>query len=93
MNEHFDESGRLSIELASLDSDDLFQCFANRIVKEFDATIINKLNGLDQKYWDFNISSTTIVLHSDTFMGISIYVENGSSETLLRKIVEKIKNK
>ncbi len=90
MKEYFDSSKRLSIELASSSSDDLFHHFASCLSKLFGAQISNQFDGVDQRYWDFKILETTVVLHSDTFIGISIHVEDGTNEDLLRKIAKEI---
>ncbi len=93
MKEYLDASKRLTIELASECSDDLFHHFASCLSRQFGAKISNQLDGLDQRYWDFNISGTTFVLHSDTFMGISLQVEGSTNEDLLRKIAKEILKK
>lgn len=88
MKEYRGASNRLSIDLSDLDSDILFRKFADRLTTEFDAKITDKLDGLDQRYWDFDVGGTILVLHSDAMAGISIHVEDGSDDNLLRKIAE-----
>ncbi|MBK8945756.1 MAG: hypothetical protein IPM32_10885 [Ignavibacteriae bacterium] len=90
MKEHRDASNKLSIELSNTMDDHLFVCLSDTIIKEFKAKITNKLDGIDQHYWDFNIRENKIVLHSDSMAGISIYAENDSDTELLRKIGQKL---
>ncbi|MFC1524172.1 DUF3630 family protein [Thermodesulfobacteriota bacterium] len=92
MKESRDASNRLSIELAESDSNILFKKFAKRLVSEFNAEIVEKLDGLDQRYWDFGVSGTIVVLHSDNYMGISVHVENGTNDNLLRQIATDLIN-
>ena len=90
MKEYKDASNRLSIELSDLNSDILFRKFADRLATKFDAKISEKLDGPDQRYWDFDVNGTIVVLHSDAMAGISIHVEDGSNDNLLRKIAENL---
>ncbi len=90
MKEYKDASNRLSIELAATDSDILFQKFAQALSSEFNGQLAEKLDGLDQRYWDFDINGTTIVLHSDVFTGISVHVQDGSNDKLLRQIGKRL---
>lgn len=93
MKEYKDASDRLSIKLTDSDSSALFNQFAQRLVAKFHAEIIEKLDGLDQRYWDFKIEDTEetiVVLHSDNYMGISVHVENGSNDNLLRQIATEL---
>ncbi len=86
MKEYKDASNRLSIDLSDLDSDVLFRKYVDRMKDEFDGNLVDKLDGLDQRYWDFDIGGTIVVLHSDSMAGISIHVEDGTNDVLLRKI-------
>lgn len=90
MKEYRDASNRLSIDLANIDYDTLFQKFANLLQTEFKGKLIEKIEGLDGRYWDFDINGTIVVLHSNAMAGISIYAEDGSNETLIREIGKKL---
>ncbi len=52
------------------------------------ATIVQKINGLDQWYWDFQLEGVTIVLYLEHYLGICVYVEDGTHEELLRSTVQ-----
>jgi len=88
MKENRDASNRLSIDLSNLDTDSLFQKFADQIITEFNAKVTEKLDGLDQRYWDFDVDGSTLVLHADPMVGISIHIEDGTNDNLLRKIAK-----
>lgn len=88
MKEYHDASGRLSITLA--DNDREFSVFASRLENRSKAKCIHKLDGLDQRYWDFDVGGTTVVLHSDVFAGVSVHVEDGTNDDLLRRIAASI---
>ncbi len=76
MREHHDACGRLSIALG--DDGPMFSTYASRLEQFCKARRLRQLDGPDQKYWDFDLDGTTVVLHSDIFAGISVHVEDGS---------------
>jgi hypothetical protein len=88
MREHHDASGRLSIELG--DDGPMFGVYASRLEEICKGKRVERLDGLDQSYWDYNVEGTTIVLHSDVFAGISLHVEDGSRDDLLRRVAAQI---
>jgi hypothetical protein len=90
MKEYRDTSNRLSIDLSNVDHDKLFQKYAKILETEFNGKIIEKLDGLDQRYWDFDIEGNVVVIHSDSMVGISIHVEDESNENLLRVIGKRL---
>ncbi len=63
-----------------------------RLKKLFNAKLIKKLDGFDQKYRDFEMNDKIVVLHSDSMVGISIHIEDGSGEGLLREIAKVLQN-
>lgn len=85
MKEYRDSSGRLSIELSGNCGE--FDSFAKRMISRF-GDPIERLDGLDQRYWDFRVDGVTLVIHADTFAGVSIYVEDGTRDEMLRSIAE-----
>jgi hypothetical protein len=88
MKEYRDASNRLSIDLSNSDTDSLFKKFADQIITEFNAKVTEKLDGLDQRYWDFDVDGSTLVLFADPMVGISIHIEDGTNDNLLRKIAK-----
>jgi hypothetical protein len=86
--EYRDASGRLSIDL---DTDDRrFMLYASRLEGRLKARLIQKLDGPDQRYWDYDVSGITVVLHCDVFAGVSVHVEDGSHDELLRDLAGKL---
>ena len=83
MKEWKDHSGRLTVWLSD-DGDD-FGLFARQIISRFGQPT-ERLDGLDQRYWDFAVAGATVVLHSDAMAGVSIHVEDGTHDNDLRAI-------
>ncbi|MBP6091218.1 MAG: hypothetical protein KA521_08190 [Crocinitomicaceae bacterium] len=69
----------------------LFKRLADRIVFEFKAKIIEKINDLDSAYWDFQVKSEIITLHQQTYIGISVYPKDLDKASIAaNQLAEKI---
>ena len=69
----------------------LFQRLADRIVSEFKAKIIEKINDFDSAYWDFEVNSEIITLHQQTFIGISVFPKDLDKASIAaNQLAEKI---
>ena len=89
MREYRDASNRLSFDLSRQEED--FGRFAKRMISLHGKPIQRLDDPLgDQRYWDFDVDGTTVVLHSDVMAGVSIHVEDGTHEALLRDIVKEL---
>jgi hypothetical protein len=90
MREYRDASNRLSVDLS--DDQDDFGAIAENMIS-LHGKPVDKASGLDQRYWDFDVNGVTVVLHCDVFAGVSIHVEDGTHDGLLREIVGKLMNR
>lgn len=74
------------------DSDgSVFQLIANELSKVFNIHWITKIDGLDQRYWDFEFNGTTLTLHLEHYLGISIYVKKSEMDIeSARQVLEEI---
>ncbi len=88
MKEQRDARGRLTIDLS--DEGSTFEVYASRLEAHCGARQVRRLDSPDQRYWDYDIENTTVVLHFDEFAGITLHVENGSCDSLLRRIAKNI---
>jgi hypothetical protein len=52
---------------------ELFNQIANLITKEFNVKWVGKADGLDQRYWDFEIENVRLTLHLERYLGISLF--------------------
>ena len=68
-----------------------FKRLADRIVSEFNAKLIQKINDLDSAYWDFQVKSEAITLHQQTCIGISVFPkELDKASIVANQLAEKI---
>ena len=93
MKEYRDYSDKLWVELSPEPSLKEMEAFEEALQSQFGAKVIEKLDGLDQSYWDFQIDEHLFVLHMDTFSGISLSIKDGSDAELLRNIASEVLRK
>ncbi|MBX7105947.1 MAG: hypothetical protein K1X57_17830 [Gemmataceae bacterium] len=72
------------------DGENCFLTIAKRIETVYKGKCLRRLDSFDQHYWDFEIDGATVVLHSDVFAGISLHIENGTRDDLLRRVAASI---
>ena len=52
---------------------------------------ITKIDGLDQRYWDFEFKGTILTLHLEHYAGISIFVEKSEKNIeSAKRVLEEI---
>jgi hypothetical protein len=51
----------------------LFEKYAHIIEKTVTATLTNKNDGLDQRYWDYMLNTVKFTLHLEHYIGIMLY--------------------
>lgn len=67
------ENGKFEANLSE-DSDwNLFNRIADLIANEFNAYWIEKVDGLDNRYWNIAIESIILTLHLEHYLGISLF--------------------
>ncbi len=86
MKKYYDKDQKLNIELSQESDDDLFTKIADLIIKKFDGTTMQKLDSMDQRYWDFKLDMVEFCLHQEHFLGISIYAKNTQSNDIVTGI-------
>jgi hypothetical protein len=88
---YYEEARAFSAELLRDSSSSVFQSIADELTQEFDIRWKARLDGFDQRYWDFEYKGLTLSLHLEHLLGISIFIKK--PETNLnnaRQILEEI---
>lgn len=65
-----------SIQLSEHSDYERFNRIEHLISSKYEIEWLDKLTGIDQRYWDFKIANETITLHLEHFCGISLYTAN-----------------
>jgi hypothetical protein len=92
MNVRYYEEGRyLNAELSRDCNGSVFQLIADELTGAFNIQWKAKLDGFDQRYWDFEYKGITLSLHFEHLLGIRIFVKKPETNiTNAKKILEEI---
>jgi hypothetical protein len=92
MDVRYYEEGRFFGVMLFRDSDgSVFQLIANELSEVFNIQWRAKLDGFDQRYWDFEYKGITLSLHLEHVLGISIFVKKPETNIKnAKKILEEI---
>lgn len=63
-----------------------FERIAESIHTKFGAEIVRRLDGLDERYWDLEVSDLTVTLHLQHYLGISLYSGSTEADLLVKKV-------
>ena len=85
-NRYLDESGNFNIEISNESNNRYFEYIANSLEKELGALIVTKLDGVEQRYWDFKIKDIVFCLHQDNFLGISLFATEERAKAFLASV-------
>lgn len=89
MREYRNASGWLTFDLA--DSCDEFFRFVDQLIQLYGKPVQELYDAIgDDRYWDFKIEDTIVVLHGNDMLGVSIFVLGGTHEDFLRDIANKL---
>lgn len=69
----------------SKDSND-FCKLAQEIIELYNATLVEKLDGLDQSYWDIHIEDELFTLHREHYLGVFIFSNSHTAKDLFDKM-------
>jgi hypothetical protein len=83
------KDGATEARLSDTEAD--FLPIANWIESEFRVKWTEKLNGLDQSYWDFLVDGVLLTLHREHYLGVSLFPSHsdgnqGNADALVREI-------
>ena len=70
---HFEDQRTINLELLPYSDTEVFHQVAAELSHQFSVKWKEKVDGLDQQYWDFEYKDVTFTLHLD-YLGIMIYI-------------------
>ena len=82
------ENGKIQANLSKKSDWDLFNHIADLIAQEFNGTLVKKIDGLDQRYWDIEIENILLTLHLEHYLGICLFPDQeiDKANKLVREI-------
>lgn len=64
----------------------LFNGVADAILSKFKGQLVERLDGLDERYWDIEIGGRIITLHIQHYLGIMLFPEEKRGNDLIREV-------
>ena len=90
---YYENERTIDAELLRESDGSIFQLIADELTKVFNVQWKTKLDGFDQKYWDFDFKGIPLTLHLEHFLGISIFVEKSKTNIEnARRVLDEIGN-
>jgi len=77
---YWEDERSFHAELARVSDGLLFRMIANELSKTFKVNWKGKIDGLDQRYWDFEYEGSELTLHLEHYLGISIYADKSKRD-------------
>lgn len=86
-------SDRLELRIFDDSNWPLFKEMAGVLEREFSGTWLEKIDGLDQSYWDLRIGNSVLTLHLENYLGIMLFpgsetLDKAAANSLLKQIHE-----
>ena len=75
-----DDTSRRTIIVSETSDWALFDLVAHRLATALDGTWIERIDGLDERYWDLGARGGKITSHLQHYLGISLYVAHGLAD-------------
>jgi len=82
-------NGRIEAHLSEKSDWDLFNQIAELITKKFNVSWIERVDGLDQRYWDFEIEGERLTLHLGHYLGTSLFPTKDGTDKA-KQLVQRI---
>ncbi len=83
-----EKSGKSELHIASEPNWTLFEKIAKALEYELNGCWIEKINGIDQSYWDLKIGNEIVTLHLEHYLGISAFSDSKNLLLRVKQIIE-----
>lgn len=80
------KDGRCEIAISEEADRRLFNGIADAILSKFKGTLVERLDGFDERYWDIEIDRKIVTLHLQHYVGITLFPENIEANDLIREV-------
>lgn len=88
---YYEDERSISAELFRDSDGSVFQLIADELTEFFNVQWKTKLDGFDQRYWDFEFKRITLTLHLEHYLGISVFVKKPEMDMeSARQVLEEI---
>ena len=70
---YYEDKTSINVELYKDSDEKVFRLIADELSKKFKVKWIEKIDGFDQRYWDFRFKGILLTLHLEHYLGIMIF--------------------
>ena len=78
----FENEKTIILELLNYSNTKIFSLIANELSRKFDVKWKEKIDGFDERYWDFEANGMTLTLHLQHYLGIMIFAAKTNPKIL-----------
>ena len=64
----------------------LFNGVADAVLRRFKGKLVERLDGLEERYWDIEIRGRIVTLHLQHYVGIVLFAEKKEENDLIREV-------
>lgn len=75
---YYEDKTSINAELFRDSDGKVFRMIADELSKKFKVKWTKKIDGVDQRYWDFRYKGILLTLHLEHYLGIMIYADKSS---------------
>ena|SRR5437773_9640050 len=72
---YYEDEKHINVDLSEDSNGFLFEIIAKELATAYKIQWKTRLDGLDQRYWDFEINGITLTLHLEHYLGICIFAD------------------
>jgi len=64
----------------------LFDGIADAIISRFKGKLVERIDGLDERYWDIEIGRRIVTLHLQHYLGIILFSHDKEANDLIKEV-------
>ena len=80
------KDGRCEATISDNSDWQLFNGVADAILRNFNGTLVESVDGLEERYWDIEIATEIVTLHLQHYLGIVLFSQDQGTNDLIGEI-------
>jgi uncharacterized protein DUF3630 len=76
----YEDEKHINLDLSNDSNSLLFERISKELEAAFEIQWKTQLDGLDQRYWDFEINGVTLTFHLEHYLGICIFADKTKTD-------------
>ncbi len=83
----YEDEKHINLDLSDESNWSLFELIAKELTNRFNVQWKSQTDGLDQRYWDFEVNGIILTLHLEHYLGIVIFADKTKTDIDKAKII------